>query len=176
MRICKNVLAFVLSALLVFCTTAGMSLTSYALEERVQSTESFIAAEPEAAEAETVTVKVINCDNALTIGYKETKSFEFETENLPRDAAVHVFCNGEDMGETTYYSVYSPTEDYTVEAKVLDPDGKVLAASGEIKVTVKNGFFDRLSFSIKKGFRTFGDAVMDIFGAIFMRIWIFLHR
>ena len=41
-------------------------------------------------------------------------------------------------------TVEDPTDDYTVQAKVIDKDGNVLDESSVAKVTVKNGFFDRL--------------------------------
>ena len=122
------------------------------------------------------TVRVLNSESEVTVGYKETRYYEFEASNLPAGAAVHVFLNGEDHDTSTIIYVTKPTEDYTVEAKIIDADGNVLAVSGEIRVTVKNGFFDRLTAAVKDGARTAGDAVMDILGAIFMRIWIFLHR
>ena len=128
-----------------------------------------------AADEGEVTVRVTNSESEVTVGYKETRYFEFRAENLPEGASVHVYCNGEDRGEDTYLGVYSPTDDYTVEAKVLDAAGNVIAESGTISVHVQNGFSDRLQVSVKKAVSTFFDAVFDIFGAIFMRIWIFLH-
>ena len=63
-----------------------------------------------------------------------------------------------------------------MEAKALDGDGAVVAKSGVILVTVKNGPFDRFKAFLKSTFRTIGDAVMDVLSAIFMTVWVFLHR
>ena len=122
------------------------------------------------------TVRATNVEAALTLEYKQTKTFDFEAENLPDGASVHVFQNGEDKGETLSYTVEKATEDYIIEAKAIDKDGSVIATSGEIKVTVKNGIGDRLRDFFKNSLHTLGDGVMDFFGAIFMRIWVFLHR
>ena len=120
-------------------------------------------------------VKPSNVGFEVTVAYKESKTYEFETANLPENATVHVYCNGEDRGEGTYITVEKPTEDFTVEAKILDADGEEIAASGEVKVTVQNTFTDKLKDFFHNTFGTFFDAVADIFGAIFMRIWIRLH-
>ena len=164
MKTCKKTVSLLLALLFAFCSAAvgGMNVCAYAADESEPAGET--------------TVKVVNCGNEVTTGYKETAYFEFEAANMPDGAAIHVFCNGEDRGESTYIYVNDATEDYTVEAKVLDRDGTVLASSGEIKVTVKNGFFDRTKTFLKKTFGTAADAVMDILSAIFMRIWIFLHK
>ena len=128
-----------------------------------------------AVDAGETAVRVVNSEKEVTTGYKETGYFEFEASNVPLDATVHVFLSGEDRGESTYIYVKEPTEDYTVEAKVLDRDGGQLAASGEIKVHVKNGFFDRIGAFFKRTFGTAADALADIFGAVFMTILLFLN-
>ena len=128
-----------------------------------------------AADAGETTVKVVNSGMEVTAGYKEKGYFEFEAANLPPDAAVHVFLNGEDRGESVYIYVGDPTEDYTVEAKVLGSDGREIAESGEIRVHVKNGFFDRLGAFFNRTFGTAADAIADVFGAIFMTILVFFN-
>ena len=84
-----------------------------------------------------------DCENEITLDYKESKAYNFNVEYLPDGATAHVFYNGEDRGEGTSIEVKEPTDDYIVECKVLDKDGKEIASSGEIKVKVKNSFFDR---------------------------------
>ena len=87
-----------------------------------------------------------DCESEITLGYKESKRFAFEPEFVPEGATAHIFYNGEDRGEGTSIEVKEPTDDYTVECKVLDKDGNEIATSGEIKVKVKNSFFDRLKW------------------------------
>lgn len=160
MKTGQSILSVFLAFLVMLSATAvgGVYLTAFAIDG-----------------GET-TVKVTNWDGSAALQYKQSKTFEFEAQNLPEGAAVHVYYNGEDRGEGTYINVEKPTEDFTVEAKVLDKDGGEIASSGEIKVAVNHGFLDRLKDFIQNTFGTASDAVMDIFGAIFMRIWIFLHR
>ena len=122
-----------------------------------------------------VSVRVTNSETDVTVGYRETKCFEFETTALPDGASVYVFLNGEQLREDTYVCVSDPTEDYTVEARVLDAQGAVIASSGVIHVTVKNGVFDRLLALFKNTVGTAADAVADVLSAIFMRIVVFLN-
>ena len=108
-------------------------------------------------EAKDITIKpvytiggetVVNTDSEseITTDYKESKRYVFEPEFVPDGATAHVFYNGEDRGEGTSIEVKEPTDDYTVECKVLDAEGNEIASSGEIKVKVKNSFFDRLKW------------------------------
>ncbi len=162
MKYVKSGLSLILAVLLMFGT---LGVISYAADG--ETDEVPISSE--------VTVKLVNGEKEVTVGYKEAKSFEFKAENLPDGAEVHVFLNGEDLRADTYLSVPDPTENYTVQAKVIDKDGKVIASSDLIKVTVKNGILDQIMDFFSSGFGTIGDAIADIFGAIFMRIWIFVH-
>ncbi len=92
------------------------------------------------------TVVNIDSESEITTDYKESKRYAFEPEFVPEGATAHVFYNGEDRGEGTSIEVKEPTEDYTVECKAFDADGNEIASSGEIKVKVKNSFFDRLKW------------------------------
>lgn len=156
MKTCKQLLSLALSILFVVCTVAGATVASFAAD---------------AGEA-TPTVTCTNCASEITLGYKDTKTFDFEAANLPEDASVHVFRNNEDCGETLSYTFEDATEDYTVEAKVLDQNGAVLATSGVITVTVKNGFLDRAKVFLEDFTRSSFDGIMDFLSAIFMRIYV----
>ena len=113
------------------------------------------------------TVKAVDCESEITTGYKESKCFAFEIENMPEGAAAHIYYNGDDKGEGTSFEVKEPTEDYTVECKVLDADGYEIAASGEIKVKVKNGFFDRLkAFFAELIEKILGKAIIDFLSSV----------
>ena len=92
------------------------------------------------------TVVKTDTESEITTDYKESKRYAFEPEFVPEGATAHVFYNGEDRGEGTSIEVKEPTDDYTVECKVLDAEGNEIATSGEIKAKVKNGFFDRLKW------------------------------
>lgn len=123
-----------------------------------------------AADGGAPSVTVTNSEKEVTVGYKENKHYDFEAANLPEGAELHVFVNGEDKGETTYVYVNDPTEDYVIEARAIDKDGGVIASSGEIKVTVKNGAFDKALAFVKNIFFSFVDGVADLFGSFFVKI------
>lgn len=167
MKTCQKIVSLFLSVLLVFGTVAAVgnaAVLAYAVDGAASES------------GETASVKAKGVEGEITIGYLETKYFEFEAENLPEGASVHVFLNGEDQGDRTYFYVNDPTGDYTVEAKVIDQDGQVIAVSGEIRVTVQNGFVDRVKAIAERVSGTLGDVAFDIFSSIFMKIWAFLHR
>lgn len=156
MKNCKTCLSLLLSILLVIGT---FSLGAAAVD----------------GAADKAVVRAVNCGSELTLEYKQTKTFDFEAENLPEGAALHVYHNGKDEGEGATITIEKATGDYTVEAKALAADGSEIASSGEIKVTVKNGLADRVKATLQNGLRTFGDAVADIFSAIYMTILVFLN-
>lgn len=157
MKTCKKIGSLLLVLLLV-CGFAGMTFTSRAAD----------AGEP--------SVRVTNSESEVIAEYKQTGYFEFRAENLPDGAAVHVFLNGEDRGESTYIYVNHPTEDYTVEAKILDRDGSAIASSGVIRVTVKNGFSDRVRSFFVYTVRSFFDGIADVVASFFVRILFFLFN
>ena len=121
-------------------------------------------------------VRVTNSESEVTTGYKETGYFEFEATDLPEGAAVHVYLNGEDRGAETYIYVNDPTEDYTVEAKILDQSGSVIASSGEIQVHVRNGIWDRVEAFLKQTVGSFVDGIADVVASFFVKILFFLFN
>ena len=90
-----------------------------------------------------VTITGNRSDNT---GYRENQTFSVDTSNLPEGAEVHWFLNGEDVGTGSEYKVIGPTDDYTIQAKILDKDGNVIAEGEEQTVEVKHGFLDRIWF------------------------------
>lgn len=162
MKTGKRMISLILSLLLVLAMTfvGGMTLPICAIDG---------SAEGQA------TVKVTNSEMHVTVGYKQSRSFEFEASGVPDGAAVYVFFNGEKLRADLQVTVSEPTEDYTVEARILDANDETIASSGEIEVTVKNGFLDRIAAFLKNTLGTAADAVADVFGAIFMKILVLLN-
>ena len=78
------------------------------------------------------------------IGYREDVAYTADATDLPEGAEIHWFVNGEDVGAGESYTAEDPTDDYTIQAKVIDKDGNVVEESPTAKVKVRNGFFDRL--------------------------------
>jgi hypothetical protein len=95
-------------------------------------------------------VDCINYGDSAKLGYKQTQQYTFIAEYLPEGASVHVFVNGEDQGEGTSVKVKEPTESYTVQAKVLDENGNVIAESSVINVKVKNTLCARIWYFFMK--------------------------
>ena len=97
------------------------------------------------------------------IGYKESQKLEADGRYIPKDAEIHWFVNGEDVGTGWEYTVEKPTENYTVIVKVLDKNGNVIARSPlPVNVTVRNGFFDKIQWF----FETIFDFPFKIIAAI----------
>ena len=102
-----------------------------------------------------------------TTGYKEEQTFTVDTSDLPEGAEVHWFVNGEDVGTGESCTVEDPTDDYTIQAKVIDKDGNIIAESEEQKVEVKNGFFDRLkAFFAELIEKILGKAIADLLSSV----------
>ena len=100
-------------------------------------------------------------------GYKEDKTFTADVSGMPEGAEIHWFVNGEDAGTGESITVEDPTEDYTVQAKVIDKDGNVLDESSTAKVKVRNGFFDKLeAFFLDLVEKILGKAIADFLSSI----------
>lgn len=100
-------------------------------------------------------------------GYKEDRTFTAKAENLPEGAEIHWFVNGKDVGTGDICTVEDPTDDYTVQAKVIDKDGNTLDETKVQPVKVKNGFFDRLkAFFAELIEKILGKAIADLLGSV----------
>lgn len=112
-------------------------------------------------------VEIKNFEKQSETGYKENKTFEASASDLPDGAEIHWFINGKDVGKGQSFTVEAPEEDYTVQAKVIDGEGNVIAESDTASVKVKNGFFDRLkAFFASIIEKIFGSAFSEFFGTV----------
>ena len=76
--------------------------------------------------------------------YHKTLTYTATAAEVPDGAEVHWFLNGEDVGALDELTVARATEDYTVQAKIINiEDGSVLAESEIAEVHVCNCFFIR---------------------------------
>ena len=76
--------------------------------------------------------------------YHKTLTYTATAAEVPDGAEVHWFLNGEDVGVLDELTVARATEDYTVQAKIINiEDGSVLAESEIAEVHVCNCFFIR---------------------------------
>ncbi len=112
-------------------------------------------------------VEIKNFEKQSETGYKENKTFVANASDLPDGAEIHWFVNGKDVGKGQSFTVEAPEEDYTVQAKVVDGEGNVIAESDTASVKVKNGFFDRLkAFFASIIEKIFGSAFSELFGTV----------
>ena len=89
-------------------------------------------------------VVIDDYEENFEIGYKDSMIYRATAVDVPEGAAIHWFVNDEDIGAGEGIGVEEPTDDYTVQAKIIGKDGSVLAESGVMNVTVRKTFFDRL--------------------------------
>ena len=88
----------------------------------------------------------------VTADYKDDITFEYYAINKPEGAEIHWYVNCEDVGTGNsmgWLKVKESTENYTVQAKIVDSKGNIIAESQTINVTVKNGLFDKLMWLLK---------------------------
>ena len=113
------------------------------------------------------TIAIDDYEEQTEIGYKENMVFRATAEDMPEGAEIHWFVNGEDVGTGESCTVEDPTDDYTVQAKVIDKDGNVVKESAVQKVKVKNGFFDRLiAFILNLIEKILGKAIIDFLSSV----------
>lgn len=85
-------------------------------------------------------------DEETTLGYKEDHIFTADIQNLPDGAEIRWFVNGQSAGNGDSCTVKRPTDDYTVQAKLIDKDGNVIAESDLVNVNVKNDLFAKIKY------------------------------
>ena len=102
----------------------------------VQEADAPVTAEPQVA--------IKGFVRSRSVDYKATVNFSAKATDAPAGAAVHWFVNGTDSGKGETFTVSKATASYTVQAKLIGSDGKVLAESGTESVSVNTGFFARL--------------------------------
>ncbi|MBQ6264107.1 MAG: hypothetical protein IJK60_01495 [Clostridia bacterium] len=88
----------------------------------------------------------------VTADYKDDNTFEYYAINKPEGAEIHWYVNCEDVGmgnSMGWLNVKESTENYTVQAKIVDSKGNIIAESQTVNVTVKNGLFDKLMWLLK---------------------------
>ena len=104
----------------------------------------------------------IKGEDALTLGYKQNKTFTADTEGVPEGGKVQWYLNGEKAGEGKTFKVENPEDDYTVQSKIVDASGSTVAESETVKVTVKHGFLDKLK-------AWFTDLILGVFAPLFSK-------
>ncbi len=105
------------------------------------------------------TVKIKNNKGSNTIKYGETLRLTAITTNMPADAKIFWYIDGEKKDEGETFNVNFENGTKTVEVKLVDANGNALknASGNEIsdseRVTVKDGFFQKIISFFKNLFR-----------------------
>ena len=90
-------------------------------------------------------ISIRNFTDSRTEAYKTTITFNANTANTSAGLSVHWLINGTDksISGSKSYTVKNAIEDFTVQARLIDRSGNIVAESAKETVIIKNGFFDR---------------------------------
>lgn len=114
------------------------------------------------------TVSIKNNTGSKTINYGETLRLTANTSNMPADAKIFWYVDGDKAGEGTTFEVSPESGSVEVTVKVVDADGNNYAGadiSDSQKVSVKSGFFQKL-ISFFKNLFGIGRIVAQAFKAM----------
>ena len=137
-----------------------------AVDAKVDDTQKAVEDQREADKPDPV-IWIDDFEENTEIGYKDDMIFRASTADMPEGAEIHWFVDGEDVGTGEGLGVEDPTESYTVQAKIIDSEGNVLAESVTMNVKVKNGFFDRLkAFFAELIEKILGKAIAELLTSI----------
>ncbi|MBQ7595466.1 MAG: Ig-like domain repeat protein [Clostridia bacterium] len=85
-------------------------------------------------------------DHSSKLEYKDNVTYEADVNEIPDGAEIHWFVNGEDVGTGESFTVEKPTDDYTIQAKVIGSDGTVFTASETETILVKHTFWAKMFY------------------------------
>jgi hypothetical protein len=89
-------------------------------------------------------VDIRNFAYTCTVDYRTTITFTSITKDMPKDAAVVWYIDGQKSGEGEKFIAKEAREAFTVQAKIVDKNDTVLVASETELVKVKTDFFSRI--------------------------------
>lgn len=80
----------------------------------------------------------------ISVLYKTTITFSATTSDSPEESSIHWFVDGNDSGTGESFTLRNATQSFTVQAKLVDKNGNVLAESETETVRIKTDFFSIL--------------------------------
>lgn len=89
-------------------------------------------------------VSIKNYVNVRTIDYKTTITFTVVTDNIPKEATVVWYKDGQRAGTGENFTVKEAKEAFTVQAKIEDESGNILSSSETELVKIKTDFFSKI--------------------------------
>ena len=90
------------------------------------------------------TIAIQNYVQSRTEDYRTTLTFTSISTDVPFDATTHWYINESDKGSGESYTVTEAKNSFSVQAKLIGRDGRVIAESEVERVIIKTGFFARL--------------------------------
>ncbi|MBR4451703.1 MAG: leucine-rich repeat protein [Clostridia bacterium] len=94
-------------------------------------------------------VSVIGYNPQSEINYRTSVIYHCLHSALPNGVTAHWFLDDEDCGASETLTVPEARDGYTIQVKLLDPEGNVMAESETETVKVRNRFFDKLVWFIR---------------------------
>lgn len=98
-------------------------------------------------------IDICGFEYACTIDYRTTISFTAITKDMPKDATVVWYKDGQKVGEGDKFTVKEAKEAFTVQAKIIDKSGSILNTSETELVKVKTDFLSRIIAFFKALFK-----------------------
>lgn len=100
------------------------------------------------------TINIKNFTPSRTEAYRTTITFSAETVNAPTNSSVSWFVNGEEITTAAQKFTYKEArESFTIQAKLRNSSGQVIAESGIEQVNIKTGFWAKLIAFFRNLFR-----------------------
>ena len=119
-------------------TMPAKDMTFYAVFEEVKQPDD------NPPEAINPSVDIRNFAYTCSVDYRTTITFTSITKDMPKDAAVIWYMDGQKSGEGEKFTVKETKEAFTVQAKIVDENDTVLVASETELVKVKSDFFSKI--------------------------------
>ena len=105
---------------------------------------SFFAVFDEHSEIAAPTISIKNYVTSRTVDYRTTITFTAISTDMPDNASIQWYIDGEKAGEGEQITVEKAKETFTVQAKVVDDSGKILNSTETELVKVKTDFFSKI--------------------------------
>ncbi len=119
-------------------TMPAKDMTFYAVFEEVKQSDDY----PPAVGNPSVDIR--NFAYTCTVDYRTTITFTAIVKDMPMDAAVVWYIDGQKSGEGEKFTVKEARESFTVQAKIVDKSGNTLDSTETELVKVKTDFFSKI--------------------------------
>ncbi|MCR5523490.1 MAG: InlB B-repeat-containing protein [Clostridia bacterium] len=119
-------------------TMPAKDMTFYAVFEEVKQPDD------NPPEAVNPSVDIRNFAYTSTVDYRTTITFTAITKDMPKDATIVWYLNGQKSGEGEKLTVKEVRESFNIQAKIVDKNSDILNSSETELVKVKTDFFSKI--------------------------------